>query len=64
MRTNVVLDDVLMNQALRIPGIETKKQAIEEGLRLLVQVNRQADIRHFRGKLRCMRDLDHMGSDR
>jgi Arc/MetJ family transcription regulator len=60
MRTNVVLDDALMDQALKLPGIKTKKQAIEEGLRLLVRVNRQTNIRRFRGKLRWTGDLDQM----
>lgn len=64
MRTNVVLDDALMDQALKLPGIKTKKRAIEEGLRLLVRVNRQMNIRRFRGKLRWTGDLDRMRRDR
>ena len=64
MRTNVVLDDTLIGEALRLPEIKTKKQAIEEGLRLLVRVNRQAGIRRFRGKLKWTGDLDRMRTDR
>ena len=64
MRTNVVLDDALIGEALRVPGIKTKKRAIEEGLRLLVRVNRQAAVRRFRGRLRWSGDLDRMRTDR
>jgi Arc/MetJ family transcription regulator len=64
MRTNVVLDDALIGEALRVSGIKTKKRAIEEGLRLLVRVNRQAAIRRFRGRLRWTGDLDRMRAHR
>ena len=51
MRTNVVIDDDLMESALKVSGLKTKKDAIEEGLRLLVQIKGQEDIKGFRGKL-------------
>ena len=41
MRTNVVIDDDLMESALKVSGLRTKKDAIEEGLKLLVQVKSQ-----------------------
>ncbi len=63
MRTNVVLDDNLMQTALELSGYKTKKKAIEEGLKLLVQLNRQKKIRGFRGKLRWTGDLDKMRTD-
>ncbi|HSB05747.1 MAG TPA: type II toxin-antitoxin system VapB family antitoxin, partial [Thermodesulfobacteriota bacterium] len=44
MRTNVVIDDDLMESALRASGIKTKKVAIEEGLKLLVQLKTQEKI--------------------
>ena len=52
MRTNVVIDDALMDEALKVSGLKTKRQAIEEGLRLLVRTRRQARIRRLRGALR------------
>ena len=64
MRTNVVLDDNLMQTALELSGYKTKKKAIEEGLKLLVQLNRQKKIRGFRGKLRWTGDLDKMRTDK
>lgn len=63
MRTNVVIDDDLMESALKLSGFKTKKDAIEEGLRLLVQVNSQKAIKGFRGKLKWSGDLDAMRSD-
>ena len=60
MRTNVVISDELMASALQISGLKTKKDAIEEGLRLLVQVKRQKEIKRFRGKLKWSGNLDEM----
>jgi Arc/MetJ family transcription regulator len=51
MRTNIVIDDALMREALRATGLKTKKEAVELGLRTLVKLNRQAAIKNFRGKL-------------
>lgn len=64
MRTNVVIDDDLMESALKASGLKTKKDAIEEGLKLLVQVKSQKEIRHFRGKLKWSGNLDEMRSDK
>jgi Arc/MetJ family transcription regulator len=51
MRTNVVIDDELMSQALRSSGCRTKWAAIETGLRLLVQLNAQQGLRALKGKV-------------
>ena len=48
------LTDDLIRTALKHFGLRTKKQAIEEGLRLLIRVNRQKEIRDFRAKLKWM----------
>jgi Arc/MetJ family transcription regulator len=64
MRTNVVIDDDLMKSAIRLSGLKTKKDAIEEGLKLLVQRSRQAKIKEFRGKLKWHGDLDEMRRDK
>jgi Arc/MetJ family transcription regulator len=64
MRTNVVLDDDLISSALKASGLKTKKAAIEEGLKLLVQVKSQTKIRDFRGKLKWSGDLDEMRLDK
>jgi Arc/MetJ family transcription regulator len=52
MRTNIVIDDILMKNALRATGLKTKKEAVELGLQTLIQLSRQADVRKLRGKLK------------
>jgi len=64
MRTNVVIDDQLMKDALELSGFHTKKDAIEAGLRLLVEFSRQAKVKGFRGKLKWSGDLDKMRMDK
>ena len=63
MRTNVVVDDDLMESALKVSGLRTKKDVIEEGLKLLVQVKSQKEIKDFRGKLKWSGSLDAMRRD-
>jgi hypothetical protein len=53
-----------MSSALKASGLKTKKAAIEEGLKLLIQVKSQTKIRDFRGKLKWTGDLDEMRSDK
>jgi len=64
MRTNIEIDDQLMDEALRRSGAATKKAAVEEGLRLLIQTRRQAGIRRLRGKVKWEGDLDEMRGKR
>lgn len=63
MRTNIVIDDDLMNEALRVTGLKSKREAIELGLRTLLRLRQQEEIRQFRGKLDWQGDLDKMRSD-
>ena len=60
MRTNIVIDDKLMSDALKATGLNTKKEAVEQGLMLLIQRNKQQAIRKLRGKLKWEGDLDEM----
>ena len=64
MRTNVVIDDQLMEEALLLSGFRTKKAAIEAGLRLLVKFSRQEQVKNYRGKLKWSGDLDKMRADK
>lgn len=64
MRTNVVVDDHLMESALKVSGLRTKKDAIEEGLKLLVQLRSQKGIKRYRGKLKWTGNLDEMRLDK
>ena len=51
MRTNIVIDDKLIKDALRLSGLTTKRAVVEAGLRILIQVKSQAGIRRLRGKV-------------
>jgi Arc/MetJ family transcription regulator len=63
MRTNIVIDDKLMGDALRATGLKTKRETVELGLRTLLQLRKQADIRRLRGKLNWQGDLNRMRTD-
>ncbi len=64
MRTNIVIDDELMKQAMRAAGAKTKREAVEAGLRLLLRIKEQSRIRELRGKLRWESDLKAMRRSR
>ena len=64
MRTNIVIDDNLMQDALKITGLKTKKQAVELGLKLLLKKSKQQAIRKLRGKLDWTGDLEQMRSNK
>ncbi|TVL95310.1 MAG: DUF2191 domain-containing protein [Candidatus Brocadia sp. WS118] len=63
MRTNIIIDDQLMQDALRLGGFKTKKEAVEEALRLLIRLKQQEQIRKYRGKLYWEGDLEGMRTD-
>ena len=63
MRTNIVIDDELMDQAMKATGLETKRAVVEAGLRKLVQLNEQANILDYFGKLHWEGDLDEIRRD-
>jgi Arc/MetJ family transcription regulator len=64
MRTNIVIDDKLMKDALRVTGAKTKREAVELGLQTLVRLNRQAQARQYKGKLKWEGDLEDMRTDK
>ncbi len=63
MRTNIVIDDALMTQAMSLSGLETKKAVVEEALKIFIQIQQQLLIRNFRGKLKWEGDLEQMRLD-
>jgi Arc/MetJ family transcription regulator len=63
VRTNIVIDEKLMKETLRLTGLKTKREAVELGLRTIVRLRKQQEIRRFRGKLRWGGDLDAMRTD-
>jgi Arc/MetJ family transcription regulator len=64
MRTNIEIDDELMREAMRRSGARTKRAAVEEGLRLLIQTRGQASLRRLRGKVAWTGELHTSRSNR
>ena len=63
MRTNIVIDDDLMDEAMTLSKIKTKKAVVEFGLKLLVQIKKQEQLKSLRGKLKWNGDLEAMRLD-
>lgn len=63
MRTNIVIDDELMKQVLEQTGLKTKREAVDRGLKALLRLKRQEEIRKYRGKLDWKGDLNDMRCD-
>jgi len=64
MRTNIVIDDDLMEEALKTTGLHTKREAVEMGLKTLIRLKKQERIRKFRGKLSWEGDLSEQRTTR
>ena len=60
MRTNIVLDEALVEQARKLTWIKTKKELIHEALRTLIRLRQQGEARNLRGKLHWEGDLDEL----
>ncbi len=63
MRTNIVIDDKLISDAIKATGAKTKKEAVELGLKSLIQLKKQEMLRGLRGKLKWRDDLNRMRLD-
>ncbi len=64
MRTNIDLEDKLLAEALKLTGSKTKKEVVTKGLRILVSLAKQEQIRGLRGKLSWVGSLNTMRRDR
>ena len=64
MRTNIVLDDALIERARKLTGIKTKREVIQEALRTLIKLREQSEIRQLRGKLKWEGNLDEQRKSR
>ena len=63
MRTNIVIDDKLMEEVIKLTGAKTKKEAVELGLLTLLRIKKQEIFRPYRGKLTWAGDLNDMRTD-
>jgi len=60
MRTNIEIDDGLINSAMNITQIKTKKGVVEYALKELIDLHKRRSILKYRGKLKWNGDLDEM----
>ena len=61
---NIEIDDKLMKHALKVTGAKTKRQAVELGLKTLVQLRAQENARELKGEITCEGDLNAIRTDR
>lgn len=59
MRTNVVIDDQLIEEALRLSKIKTKKELIHKALEEFVRNRKRLDLRKIKGKIKFAKDYDY-----
>lgn len=64
MRTNIVIDDELMNDAIQLTGVKTKREVVEIALRSLIALKKQEKLKRFHGKLKWEGDLNDMRTDK
>lgn len=64
VRTNIALDDELIDRAKELTGLRTKRAVVDEALRTLVRLKEQEGIRALRGELRWEGDLREMRRNR
>jgi Arc/MetJ family transcription regulator len=57
VRTNIEIDDALMAEAQKVSGHATKRQTVEQALRLLIRLQRQQEVDRAFGKYRWRGDL-------
>jgi Arc/MetJ family transcription regulator len=64
MRTNIVIDDKLMEDALEVTGLKTKREAVELALKTLINLKKQENIKTYKGKLKWEGDLEEIRTTR
>ena len=63
VRTNIVIDDRLMADALKATGLKTKREVVELGLETLIKLKKQEKIKAYKGRLSWSGDLESMRRD-
>jgi Arc/MetJ family transcription regulator len=64
MRTTIVIDDKLMADALQATGLSTKREVVELGLKTLLGLQAQSEIKKLRGKITWEGDINAMRGNR
>lgn len=64
MRTNIVINDQLIEECLRTSGLKTKKEVVEQALVFFLQLKKQSKIKNYRGKLPWVGDLNKQRTEK
>jgi Arc/MetJ family transcription regulator len=59
MRTNIMIDNVLMKEAMTLSGIKTKRDIVHRALEEFVRNLKKKDLREIRAKVRFAEDYDY-----
>jgi len=59
MRTNIMIDDALMKEALTLSGIKTKRDVVQKALEEYVRNLKKRNLRELRGKVRFAEGYDY-----
>ena len=59
MRTNIVIDDELLNEAFSVSNARTKKDLIDEALREFIRLKKRKDLTDLAGTIRFHKNYDH-----
>lgn len=60
----IEIDDKLMTDAPAETGLKTEREVVELGLKTIIRLKQQEQIRSLRGKVHWEGDLDEMRTDR
>lgn len=63
MRTNIEINDELIKETLKVTGLKTKREAVDQALRELLRLKKQEGLRKLRGKVQWEGDLEAMRLD-
>jgi Arc/MetJ family transcription regulator len=61
MRTNIVIDDALMKEALTLSGMKTKRDIVNKALEEFIRNLKKRDLREICGKVRFAKGYDYKG---
>lgn len=64
MRTNIVLDEDLVDEATRLTGIKTKRRLVQEALRTLIETRKRRSLLELRGRVAFATGYDHRDARR
>lgn len=59
MRTNIVIDDTLMQKAMKVSGLKTKREVVEKAIIEFVANRTRKDLKELRGKIQFADDYDY-----